>query len=45
MVDAVVIIPTFNEIENVERIIKNVFSLQRNFDILIVDDNSPTLMI
>ena len=41
MVDAVVIIPTFNEIENVERIIKNVFSLQRNFDILIVDDNSP----
>ncbi len=41
MVDALVIIPTYNEIENVERIIKNVFSLQRNFHILIVDDSSP----
>ncbi|MFC5048047.1 polyprenol monophosphomannose synthase [Aquimarina hainanensis] len=41
MVDAIVIIPTYNEIENVERIIRNVFSLQRRFDILIVDDNSP----
>ena len=41
MVDAVVIIPTYNEIENVERIIKNVLSLQRDFDILIIDDNSP----
>ncbi|WP_027394857.1 polyprenol monophosphomannose synthase [Aquimarina latercula] len=41
MVDAVVIIPTYNEIENVERIIKNVLALQRDFDILIVDDNSP----
>ncbi len=41
MVDALVIIPTYNEIENVERIVKNVFSLQRDFHILIVDDNSP----
>lgn len=41
MVDALVIIPTYNEIENVERIIKNVFSLQRDFHILIVDDSSP----
>ena len=41
MVDAVVIIPTYNEIENIERIIKTVFSLQRDFHILIVDDNSP----
>ncbi|MFD2563221.1 polyprenol monophosphomannose synthase [Aquimarina rubra] len=41
MVDAVVIIPTYNEIENVERIIKNVLALQRDFDILVVDDNSP----
>ncbi|WP_109097245.1 polyprenol monophosphomannose synthase [Aquimarina sp. AU58] len=40
MVDALVIIPTYNEIENVERIIKNVLSLQRDFHILIVDDNS-----
>ncbi len=41
MAEALVIIPTYNEIENVERIIKNVFSLQRDFHILIVDDNSP----
>ncbi|MBQ4819738.1 polyprenol monophosphomannose synthase [Aquimarina sp. MMG016] len=41
MVDALVIIPTYNEIENIERIIRNVFSLQRDFNILIVDDNSP----
>ncbi|TPN87532.1 polyprenol monophosphomannose synthase [Aquimarina algicola] len=41
MVDAVVIIPTYNEVENIERIIKNVFSLQRDFHILVVDDNSP----
>jgi len=41
MVDSVVIIPTYDEIENVERIIRNVFSLQRDFHILIVDDNSP----
>jgi len=41
MVDALVIIPTYNEIENVERIVKNVLALQRDFDILVVDDNSP----
>ncbi len=41
MAEALVIIPTYNEIENVERIIRNVFSLQRDFHILIVDDNSP----
>ncbi len=43
MAEALVIIPTYNEIENVERIIKNVFSLQRDFHILIVDDNSPDM--
>lgn len=43
MPNAVVVIPTFNEIENIERIIKNIFSLQRKFDILVVDDNSPDL--
>ncbi len=41
MAEALVIIPTYNEIENVERIIRNVFSLQRDFHILIVDDSSP----
>ena len=43
MRDAVVIIPTFNEIENVEDIIRAVFALEKAFDILIVDDNSPDL--
>ena len=36
-----VIIPTYNEIENIERIIRNVFSQRASFDILVVDDNSP----
>jgi len=41
MQDAVVIIPTYNEIENIEAIIKAVFALDKSFDILVVDDNSP----
>lgn len=41
MVDGLVIIPTFNEIGNIEAIIKTVFDLKKDFDILIVDDNSP----
>tara|TARA_B100000780_G_scaffold147164_1_gene102836 strand:+ start:15862 stop:16590 length:729 start_codon:yes stop_codon:yes gene_type:complete len=36
-----VIIPTFNEKENIERIILKVFSLEKTFHILIVDDGSP----
>jgi dolichol-phosphate mannosyltransferase len=43
MNDAIVIIPTFNEIENIEDIIRAVFSLEKPFDILVVDDNSPDL--
>ena len=43
MQDAIVIIPTFNEIENIEDIIRAVFSLEKAFDILVVDDNSPDL--
>ena len=43
MKDAIVIIPTFNEIENIEDIIRAVFSLEKAFDILVVDDNSPDL--
>lgn len=39
--EKLVIIPTFNEKENIEKIIDAVFSLQLNFHILIVDDNSP----
>lgn len=41
MTDAVVIIPTYNEIENIEAIINAVFTQPQSFDILIVDDNSP----
>lgn len=37
----IVIIPTFNEKENVESMIRKVFSLETAFDILVVDDNSP----
>ena len=43
MNDAIVIIPTYNEIENIEAIIRAVFSLDKAFDLLIVDDNSPDL--
>lgn len=39
--DSLVIIPTFNEKENIERIIRKVFSLEKEFDVLIVEDNSP----
>lgn len=36
-----VIIPTYNEIENIEQIIRSVFSQEIMFHILVVDDNSP----
>jgi dolichol-phosphate mannosyltransferase len=36
-----VIIPTYNEKENIEAIIRAVFSLPREFHVLIVEDNSP----
>jgi dolichol-phosphate mannosyltransferase len=39
--DSLVVIPTFNEKENIERIIRKVFSLNKEFDVLIVEDNSP----
>ncbi|WP_298222159.1 polyprenol monophosphomannose synthase [Flavobacterium sp.] len=41
MNDGIVIIPTYNEIENIETIVRAVFSLHKSFDVLIVDDNSP----
>ncbi|WP_299102284.1 polyprenol monophosphomannose synthase [uncultured Winogradskyella sp.] len=41
MSDALVIIPTYNEIENIVSIISAVFSQSKDFNVLIVDDNSP----
>jgi dolichol-phosphate mannosyltransferase len=37
----IVIIPTYNEIENIESILRAVFSLHKSFHVLVVDDNSP----
>lgn len=41
MSDALVIIPTYNEKENIERMVRKVLSLANQFDLLIVDDGSP----
>ncbi|MDD2965392.1 MAG: polyprenol monophosphomannose synthase [Bacteroidales bacterium] len=41
MTDSIVIIPTYNEKENIELIIRKVFSLDFPFHVLIVEDNSP----
>jgi dolichol-phosphate mannosyltransferase len=41
MNDSIVIIPTYNEIENIESIIRATLTLHKQFDVLIVDDNSP----
>jgi dolichol-phosphate mannosyltransferase len=39
--DSLVIIPTYNEKENIEKIIRKVFSLPHPFHVLIIDDGSP----
>jgi dolichol-phosphate mannosyltransferase len=39
--DSIVIIPTYKEKDNIERIIRKVFSLEKDFHILIIEDNSP----
>ncbi len=41
MSDALIIIPTYNEIENIEAIIRKIFSLLIPFHLLVVDDGSP----
>ena len=41
MSDSLVIIPTYNEKENIEKIIRTVFSLEKDFHVLIIEDNSP----
>lgn len=37
----VVIIPTYNEKENIEAIVRKVFSLEGEYNVLIIDDGSP----
>jgi dolichol-phosphate mannosyltransferase len=39
--DSVIIIPTYNEIENVERMTRTIMAFDKDFHILFVDDNSP----
>jgi dolichol-phosphate mannosyltransferase len=39
--DTIVIIPTYNEKENIERMVRKVFSLEHDFHLLIIDDGSP----
>ena len=39
--DSIVIIPTYNEMENIGNIIRAVFSLEKCFHILVIDDGSP----
>lgn len=41
MSDALVIIPTYNEIENIERMLRTVMALEDGFDVLVIDDGSP----
>ena len=41
MSDSLIIIPTYNEKENIERILRKVLSLEKAFHVLIVDDGSP----
>lgn len=41
MSDSIVLIPTYNEKENIENIIRVVFALEHPFDILVIDDGSP----
>ena len=39
--DSIVIIPTYNEMENISKIIRAIFSLEKCFHILVIDDGSP----
>ena len=41
MSDSIIIIPTYNEKENIEKIIRAIFSLEKAFHILVIDDGSP----
>ena len=38
---SIVIVPTYNEILNIEKLIFSIMNVKNNFDVLVVDDNSP----
>lgn len=38
---SLIIIPTYNEVDNIERLIREIFSLNQQYHILVIDDNSP----
>jgi dolichol-phosphate mannosyltransferase len=40
-INAVIVVPTYNEIENIDALVRAVFSLDQDFHMLVVDDNSP----
>jgi dolichol-phosphate mannosyltransferase len=39
--DSIIIIPTYNERENIEKVLRKIFSLPKEFHVLVVEDNSP----
>ena len=41
MKKSIVIVPTYNEILNIEKLIFSIMNVKNNFDVLVVDDNSP----
>lgn len=41
MSDSLIIIPTYNEIDNIERMVRKVLSLEKDFHLLVIDDGSP----
>jgi len=43
MRDTLVVIPTYNEIDNIEELLRTIFALDGDFHVLVVDDNSPDL--
>ena len=43
MNDVIIIIPTYNEFENIENIIRKIFLLDNDYHLLIIDDNSPDM--
>ncbi len=43
MNDVIIIIPTYNEFENIENIIRKIFLLENDYHLLVIDDNSPDM--